>query len=271
MTISISIKINDGVVLASDSASTVSSPQGVLNVYNAANKIFNLRKGLPIGAITWGLGNIGHASIETVAKDFRAEAWDALDPTNYTMEEVAEEFATYVYDRYREVFEDVDQTPGLGFMVVGYPSGGDLAEEFLIRIGEGGREGPERAREREEVGLTWNGEVEPITRLHFGLSNTTGNILQDALGLDDDRTEQVINHLMEEQRVPLVVPSMPIQDAIDLGKFLVDFVVRFSRYRPGHQTVGGPIEIAAVTKHEGFRWAQRKHDHRRELNPHNPP
>jgi hypothetical protein len=23
--------------------------------------------------------------------------------------------------------------------------------------------------------------------------------------------------------------------------------------------VGGPIEIAAITKHEGFRWIQRKH------------
>ena len=57
MTIAISIKINDGLVLASDSASTVlgQTPSGelqVVNVYNNAIKVFNLRKGLPIGAIT---------------------------------------------------------------------------------------------------------------------------------------------------------------------------------------------------------------------------
>jgi|GEM_PF-7135216 len=68
MTIAISIKVNDGVVLAADSATTLLAldPQHgapvVVNVYNSADKVFNLRKGLPIGVITWGAGNIGAAS-----------------------------------------------------------------------------------------------------------------------------------------------------------------------------------------------------------------
>jgi hypothetical protein len=58
--------------LTSDSASTLidqSNPaMGVLNVYNNANKIFNLRKGLPIGGMTYGMGSIGVSSISTLAK-----------------------------------------------------------------------------------------------------------------------------------------------------------------------------------------------------------
>lgn len=59
MTIALSINVNDGIVLASDSASSliVSDDEGkttVQNIYNNADKIYNLYKGLPKGAMTWG-------------------------------------------------------------------------------------------------------------------------------------------------------------------------------------------------------------------------
>jgi hypothetical protein len=60
---------------------------------------------------------------------------------------------------------------------------------------------------------------------------------------------------------------MPIQDAIDLGRFLVDAAINFSRFLPGPQVVGGPIEIAAITKHEGFKWIERKYYFDDKLNP----
>jgi hypothetical protein len=41
---------------------------------------------------------------------------------------------------------------------------------------------------------------------------------------------------------------------------------RLSTDLPTH-SVGGPIEIAAVTKHEGFRWVKRKYNFSRDLNP----
>ena len=106
MTIAISLKINDGLVLAADSASTVMAMvpgqqmANVLNVYNNANKIFNLYKGLPIGAITWGGGAIGAASIATIVKDLRDRfsgknppnlSW-VIQKTDYTIEQVAKQF-----------------------------------------------------------------------------------------------------------------------------------------------------------------------------------
>jgi hypothetical protein len=76
MTVALSIKVHDGLVLASDSAATIyaSDQDGNLatvNVYNNANKVFNLRRGLPIGGMVWGAGSIGRASIATLAKDLR--------------------------------------------------------------------------------------------------------------------------------------------------------------------------------------------------------
>ena len=105
MTIVVTVKINDGIVLASDSATTFFDDNGApIKIYNNANKVFNLVKGLPIGGLTWGAGGIGAASISTITKDLRRRLsgedpgfleWK-LDPHNYTIEGVA--------NRVRELF-----------------------------------------------------------------------------------------------------------------------------------------------------------------------
>jgi hypothetical protein len=67
MSIAVAVTVHDGIVLAADSASTLSliarpivgAPgpvQMAANVYNNANKISNLFKGKPIGCVACGCG-----------------------------------------------------------------------------------------------------------------------------------------------------------------------------------------------------------------------
>jgi hypothetical protein len=67
--------------------------------------------------------------------------------------------------------------------------------------------------------------------------------------------------------LPLIEPPMPIQDSIDLAEFLVHTSVMFTRFKRGAATVGGPVESAAITKLEGFKWVRRKHYFDEKLNP----
>lgn len=282
LTIAISIKINDGLVLASDSASTVlghgaDGQLGVVNVYNNATKIFNLRKGLPIGAISWGAGSIGQASISTVIKDLR-EAFTGktgkrrdwkLDPHGYTVEAVARKLKEFVFDDlYATAFEDDVQKPDLGFIVAGYSSDdAPMAEEFQIEIKNGRCSGPTRLRAQEESGMTAGGDTEALNRLMLGTAEGLGSFLQSVFKVPSEQASKVVGLLQQQLGIPLVLPAMPLQDAIDLGEFLVDLTIRFSRFQPGPPTVGGPIEIAAISKHEGFRWIKRKYYFDRQLNP----
>ena len=65
----------------------------------------------------------------------------------------------------------------------------------------------------------------------------------------------------------LFLEAMPIQDAVDLARFLVQTTIGFVKFSVGRaKTVGGPIEIAAITKHEGFKWIERRHFYPPELN-----
>ena len=83
MTIAIAMKINDGIILATDSSSTIlgkneNGDDEVHHTYYTADKIFNLKKGSPIGAISWGDGSINNDSISTLAKDFRKKNDDEV-------------------------------------------------------------------------------------------------------------------------------------------------------------------------------------------------
>ncbi|HXY06664.1 MAG TPA: hypothetical protein VEI52_02325 [Terriglobales bacterium] len=282
MTIAISIKINDGLVLASDSASTLlgATPEGqlgVFNVYNNAAKVFNLRKGLPIGAITWGTGSIGQASISTIIKDLRQifthgdekrPGWQ-LDPDDYSVELVAKRLKEFVFDElYTAAFKEFPhQKPDLGFIVAGYSAKAPMADEFQIDIQNGQCKGPRAVRGREQIGMTWGGDPEALNRLVAGVSSGLPTLLQNLFKVSPAQLPQTMQVIQQNLAAPLVLPAMPLQDAIDLAEFLVDVTIKFSRFMPGAPTVGGPIEIAAISKHEGFRWVRRKYYFDRELNP----
>jgi len=276
MTIAISMKVNDGIVLAADSATTIigRDSQGrtvVVNIYNTANKIFNLRKGLPIGAITWGTGSIGQASISTLAKDFRKlitnnDEWK-INPEGYTIKEVAKKFKRFIFEEhYIKEFKSWRKKPPLGFMIVGYSSGEPLAEEWKMDIVNGECKEPYLIRKPNEVGIAWNGESEAITRLYLGFGIRLPKVLKE-YGLNDEDVQKIMKLCKRKLAVQMITPPMPIQDAINLARFLVETTIYFSKFAPGAPTVGGPIEVAAITKHEGFKWIKRKHYFHVKLNP----
>jgi len=273
MTVAISAKVHAGLILGADSASTMitrdaSGNNGVLNVYNNANKVFNLVKGLPVGAISWGAGSIGSSSIETLFKDFRAANPAEEIRSHYSVKGLAEKFTDFLYkEKYQPTFSAWKDPPALGFLIAGYSPASGYAEEYNVFITGNSISGPALARGPEECGLSWNGEPEAISRLYLGFSPQLPQVAANALNLKPDDLTKLLNALRLQLNSSMIAPAMPIKDAIDLVDFLIRTTIDYSRFTPGAPTVGGPIEIAAITKHEGFRWIKRKHYFDSELNP----
>lgn len=285
MTIALAIKVHDGLVLASDSATTLTmrladGTDAVGNIYNNANKVFNLHKGLPIGAMTWGLGNIGPASIATLAKDLRRRfmnqdprnpGW-ALDPDSYSIEDVAQRAHDFLNDgRYEVVAEAAQQAgetpPVLGFMVAGYSSGADEPKAYVMHFGLTGGGTIEEAIP-EGAGAAWWGQPDAIARILNGVSLAAPDALVNmGIGLGQADAVAVYNEMRAQLNPQMVTAAMPIQDAIDLAEFLVHSTIQFVRFSPGSPTVGGPIEVATITKHEDYKWVGRKHFFDTRLNP----
>jgi hypothetical protein len=64
--------------------------------------------------------------------------------------------------------------------------------------------------------------------------------------------------------------GMPFGEAINLARFLTDTTVGYTHYLLGPDLVGGPVEIAGISRQKGFKWVTRKHYYRPELNPEDP-
>jgi len=281
MTIAISIKVNDGVVLAADSAGSliaqVNNTPTVVQVYNNANKILNLRKGLPVGAMFWGAGSIGKASISTLLKDLRVRFtgpdpehadWH-LDPQAYTIEHVAQKVREFLVDEhYTPAFAAWPQKPLMGVIIAGYSAGSAMADEYKIEIDQAGVcTGPVLVRANSDCGSFWAGEPEAIARLLQGYSGGLPSLLDTQLGLAAGTVAAALAQLQPQLASQVLNDAMPIKDAIDVAEFLVELTSKSSRYTPGAATVGGPVEIAAITKHEGFKWVKRKYYFTQDLNP----
>lgn len=278
MSIGIFVNVHDGIVLAADSASTLtviapSQPGPVaLNVYNNANKIANLYKGEPIGCVAYGAGSIGSASISTLLKDFRRGLADRgtvyFDRENYTMEAVSALLRGFLDERIAEL-NPGEPKPTIGIMLGGYSRKKSLGEGWLLTIENGVSKAPQLLRPEGQVGINWGGEQESIGRLILGFSPSLPNVLASLIQPTPSAEQigQLTATLANTLQAPVAFAPMPIQDAIELAEWLVHTAEMFSRFIPGATSVGGPIESAAITKHEGFKWIRRKHYFQKSLNP----
>jgi hypothetical protein len=278
MTIAIALKVGDCIVFGADSASTLSNEHGgILNVYFNAEKVFNLRKGLPVGAVTYGVGNLGNRSVTSLAKDLRERLseggrWE-LDKIRYTIEEVARRTEEFFYtELYRNEWPKKRKDPSgkavdaygvMGFMIGGYSGSERKGEVWTVEVDEKGHSTVARKFGPDEFGAEAKGQPEPLYRLINGWSP---RVLQGLVksGIPEAQAMRFLQSLSVE---PLVAPGMPIQDAIDLVRYLIQVTAGFVQFIPGAPTVHEPIDVAAISYHEGFRWVSRKHYYSPELNP----
>jgi hypothetical protein len=64
-----------------------------------------------------------------------------------------------------------------------------------------------------------------------------------------------------------MIAMMPKQELIELAEALVSITAVERKATSDEGTVGGPIDVAFITRHEGFVWIKRKHYFEAERNP----
>ena len=257
VTIILSIKVQDGVVMASDSA--------VLHrghLYANAEKNIQLIKGLPIGVLISGDGAVGSRALTSVMQDFSVRA--ALrgsacfvDKGSYTLQEVSIKLRDYILEVSQSCLSPIRSA----LILSGYSSDAPLPETWSIRLDGLEPIEPELVWGEDEYGLSWEGQAGCINRLlgdvpHSGFNEAEAQLAEVSLynqNSSDSPTDEMDSPM-------LVTPGMPLLDAVDVARFLMETSLAFERLRADRQlkTIGGPVDLAIITRHEGFRWVQRK-------------
>jgi len=266
MTIAVCLQTIESIAFATDSALTASNANGIIAVYNTTPKIFNLHKGSAIGAMSWGTHSFGDTILNVIMKEFRDHLTNNtipnanIDISNFTIQEVANAFADYLFNRHIQGRTIPDNTV-TGFIIAGISSSNGEKQIFEIIFIEAK---PPIITDKSNESLLWAGDGESLTRLVNGYSPLLGSILGQE-GLNQAQINNILFN-MKSLSQAIIDPYMPIQEVIDLSAFLVNTASGYSRFTPGASTIGGPLEIATMTKHEQFKWIERKHYFSNELN-----
>lgn len=263
MTIVVALKVGDGLVLGADSASTLFTGAEYHNSYFNTEKLIRV-DGLPVGALTFGLGALKNRSVSSLANELKQRirsedpAWK-IDPANFTLDEVVDRFKRYYYDELyvaeygiAEGGAQEDLGAVMGFFVGGFASENDSSEVWRILLTRRGCEVAKLIDAETPWDCVWEGAREPIQRVLFGYSNQIMQRLLDA-GVEQEAADRLLASME-----PLINGAMPIQDAVDFVDYLIGVTCGYVRFAPGHMTVAKPIDLAAITKSNGFKWISRK-------------
>jgi hypothetical protein len=264
VTICISIKVPDGLVLAADSMSsyTVLNPAtqewDVVQSYSYANKLIQFGSA-SIGTLAWGIGSLQRRSIQNLIDQFSREH---VPPDGQpTVKGIAGALATSIHKGYEQEFPDPQKRPGVGFLVGGYDQSSPFAQQW-------GFEFPSTPTPQELLphvannpafGVQWFGMADAVMRLMNGFDVRLMQALKDK-GFDGAKVDEFFSvQNLFALKIPyqVIFDGMPLQDAIDYAAYLVHVVKGRFRFVVGPKVCGGPVDIAVI-KPNSFEWIRRK-------------
>jgi len=258
MSLGVVIKGSEGVVLAADSRVTVEArrPDGVplvVNFDNATKLLSFSRPHTYVGAVTYGAAVVGSRTAHSFVPEFEL----TLPEEHLTIEDFASRLSRFFMERWREVMPSDYRGANMSFVVGGYDPGAAYGSVLLFEIP--GRPQPEpKNAGSQSFGMTWGGQPEVVTRLIYGYDPGILPIVRQKLNLDDQQLNDLRGTLTEHLQFRIPYQVLPLQDCVDLATFLVRTTITAQSLWVGVRGVGGPIDVATITRTNGLEWVQRK-------------
>lgn len=283
MTICVSVRVSEGLVLAADSTASIQGALqdqkgnqtiGVLKTYDNAQKLSHL-KDYPIGTLNWGISQIGSRSVASHIKEFeyslpsleeenqkirerrmRGEIVDA-NSYQYDVKEIAKGLFKHVKENYESEFSKIppDKKPPLGILVSGYSSNNFFPDQWLLDfpVSNDIKELRPDVEGKPSFGANWFGLTDAIIRLHWGRDDQILDVIANHFKIPIDE----VRSLVDKFQYPVAFEGMPLQDAIDYTVYLVNVAIGRFRFVVGAPLCGGEIDVAVITPN-AFTWVKRK-------------
>jgi len=253
MTICVSVKTHDGIVLGTDSMSTVvRSSQDVQQVieksYSNARKLAQIG-GFPVGAFTYGLGNLGSRTVYSHILEY------SRMNKNDSVRGIATGLANHISPIYENVTKALNEKPTLGLYVAGYSRGSATPEEWEVVLPESSVPHPTRAIDG--FGANWRGVPIPFARLYNGFDPQLFQLLENE-GVDRELLLKVAQSNPFAANV--MIDLMPLQDAINFAVYILRTTIGFTSFESGSTLCGGQLQIAVISEEAQearFQWVSK--------------
>jgi hypothetical protein len=110
----------------------------------------------------------------------------------------------------------------------------------------------------EQISTKSGGEIARVPDLQASISQA-----RDAI------SESVFGNLQRDHALPLrrVLGVLPVDEMTELAETLINLQSLKEKVTKPSETVGGPVDVAVITKSEGLVWIKRKHFFDGAINP----
>ncbi|MBI4465700.1 MAG: hypothetical protein HY647_13430 [Acidobacteria bacterium] len=147
----------------------------------------------------------------------------------------------------------------MDFIVGGYDEGDAYGKVFLIEIPRSPDPAPRNPDP--EFGMTWGGQLEILSRIIHGFDPAIPKLVGERLSLATDKIDQLAKGLQQELEFPIPWGVLPLQDCVDLAAFAIRATMTLQRLAVGVRGVGGPIDVAVITRTQKLDFVQKKELH----------
>ena len=274
MSLGIAIKGSEGVVLAADSRVTlfnpVQNPQNPSQTlvipanFDNATKVLKVKDQDNVGAVTYGLGAFftanGPRTMQSFIPEFEEELRQVQPPVgSLSTSDFADRLSAFFMTQWNSHMNR-PANPGeeISFLVGGYDQNAAYGKTFLFQIPTQPTPTEQNAGPG-EFGISWGGQHDLVYRLLYGYDVELPGFLQSTLNLNAPQTAAIQQQMAQRFAAGIPYQFLPLQDCVDLAIFLIQSTIRFQRFRTTTvRGVGGPVEVATITRSDGFQWKSQK-------------
>jgi hypothetical protein len=271
VSLAIAFKSAEGIVLAADSRVTLmgtvqaqNAPPGTPPLmlpatFDNATKLISVKGQTHVGAVTYGAAAIGQQAPRTVSS-FLPEFETELGDQRLPVEDFARKLGEFFTRQWNSA--GMPANPPLPnnmfFFVAGYDDGAAYGRLFQLHV-------PNAPTPQEvmggtgQFGATWGGQREITDRLLVGFDPAIPNLVQELLNIPPNQRRPNFEQEIKNRLItPIPWLFLPLQDCVDLSIFVVRTTITLQKWLVGVRGVGGAVDVATITRTEGFRAVQVK-------------
>lgn len=259
MSIGLVIKGPEGLVLAAESRITLEAqPSGegtpISVSFDNARKV--LRFAEPnsfVGVVTYGIGGIGLRSAYSFVPEFESTL---PNDERLSIQDFSQRLSNFFMQQWTSTMPANYQGPPITFVVGGFNDGEPYGRVYLIVIPNA----PTPAEQHptpSSFGITWGGQREIVDRLLRGYDQRVINIVRTTLNLNQQQVQQLMQ-AWAPLHMQIPIQYLPLQDCIDLAIFFIRTTIEAQKLTVGVRGCGGAIDIATITRQNGFKFVQEK-------------
>ncbi len=264
MSLGIAFKGPEGIVLAADSRVTLTAQLGgdekvtIPVTFDNATKLLRVTGQDYVGVVTYGAGVIGQQEPRTAHSflpEFEGELQREVGDRRLSVEDFSKRLSAFFMAQWSAGMPADYRGPDMTFLVGGYNEGAPYGKVFQIDIPHS----PDPTEwQANGFGLVWGGQKQYATRLIHGFDPMLPSLLQEPLGLSADKCEEIRKLLQSKLQAPIPFMFLPLQDCVDLSVLLIRTTIAMQTFMVGVRGVGGAIDVATITRTEGFRAIRQK-------------